>query len=57
MAIQEVWVHGQRCECGDCDHEDSNWMVINLDHNDKNTIIKDQHGQMYIITPIPNYDE
>ena len=70
MAIQKVWLHGQRCNCDDCetyaalkgkvlmlidraDVDGANHIVL---HDDVNTIIQDQYGQRYIITPIPDME-
>ncbi len=67
--IQKVWLHGHGCECGNCmgaNAEDA--YIVFYDKapgpvttmvtisSEINTIIKDQYGQMYIITPIPEME-
>ncbi len=70
MAIQKVWLHGRGCDCDDCVlmthvRGDSNALIVmsrgeNFDvisiRDQMNTIIKDQYGQRYIITPIPDME-
>lgn len=62
MAIQKVWLHGRGCDCGLCDPNDESHIqfmdkVRDIDSigvsSKTNTRIRDQHGQMYIITPMP----
>lgn len=70
MAIQKVWLHGLGCcKCTMCQtgepHTDtfiifdmSNEVFQQLIISSKmSTFMKDQHGQMYIITPIPEYGD
>ena len=61
MAIQKVWLHGRGCECGACGQDEDHYLTFDngngfsdIDISTKmTTYIKDQYGQMYIITPIP----
>ena len=66
MAIQKVWLHDQECKCKRCQLQNDKQTLVFLDNCDKEhsvtisyemcTFIKDQHGQRYIITPIPDME-
>ena len=72
MAIQKVWLHGREYDCNGCIDSTANCSYIvavresvndtiiehdNITVSSKtSTYIKDQYGQRYIITPIPDME-